>query len=589
MSMMDPTQKTLEAVQKVLQPYLRPREEVAHIRRILTLHLSSGLKDGSPLTEPLSLTKSSELPSYPPEIRGPYREYLEALSANIKARAEYQALSQKLGHYEGSELEKEGPQPNYLLSHLASLKAQKKHEKLLVVEKNLDILRQKPATSPDFLSQERIFTDCRPLPEVPTEVVNSLALEQTSEDITASKSLQLKDLSDSLEHRTFQTNLSLKQEEVLLEKAKSVISTVQPENISPEAKLQALNAARTELINWIEAELGKASGDGGKGETTGQDDGNNKEKADHLNQQLTSIKSKYAQYLTERKALLELVTTRLHSSSSFKFPTITTSSFPLSSSASAPPPRVSSPERPSSTTQPATEESTPPPIDHLLTPTLSSLLTLSHSHKSLLANKAHIFSLLSKQARENAQVLDHLAEESHMLPAYGQGHTMQTRDDGKETSTQQLVKPWVTTADAAKLQTFQVVAEKIEEGQVALEGAMRVLGEADRLLGRGPREQHQQEKSVGTAAGGGGDEEDEKDDDEDVGEESDIWLVEARGEKPFGGGSGNGLGLVTSGIKGHGNEGGRKAGRHRESGVGSVWDMLDLDVGLGKRDGSKEL
>lgn len=494
---MDSVPETLEAVQKVLQPYIMPREEFAHIRRILTLHLSSGLKDGSPLTEPLSLTKSSELPSYPPEIRGPYKEYLEALSANIKARAEYQALSQKRSHPEVSILEKEYNQPDYFLSHLASLKIQKKHEKLLVVEKNLDLLRQKPAASPDFLNHQRIFTNCRPLSEVPTEVVNSLALEQTSEDITASNSAQLKDLSDSLEHRTFQTNLSLKQEEILLENAKLLLSlTVQPEDISPEAKLQALNATRTELINWIETELGKASANSGKdrggeggGETAGQDDyhqGNNKQdraladKTELLNHQLASIKSKYAKYLAERKALLELVTTQLHSmpSSPSKFPAITTSSFPPSS-ASAGAAATSSPEQPSTSTQAATEalsNQTPPIIDHLLTPTLTSLLALSHEHKGLIVHKAHIVNLLTKQARENAQVLDHLAEESQLLPAYhhGHGHAMsaaaaaaavgRTKDSDSEMSSQHLVKPWVSAADSAKISTFEVVAGKIEEG-----------------------------------------------------------------------------------------------------------------------------
>ncbi|KAK3354160.1 hypothetical protein B0H65DRAFT_447349 [Neurospora tetraspora] len=576
---MDSVQETLEAVQKVLQPYTRPREEVAHIRRILTLHLSSGLKDGASLTEPLSLTESSELPSYPQDIRGPYREYLEALSANIKARKEYQTLSQKRSHHEVPIPKPTETQPNCLLNHLASLKIQKKQEKLRVVEKTLDLLRQKPAALPDFLNHQRIFRGCRPLPEVPTEVVNSLALEQASENITASNSVQLKDLIDTLEHRTFRTKLSLKQEETLLENAKSLPFAVQPEDISPEAKLQALNATRTELINWIETELGKASGDGrdgGGGETAGQDalqtkrDRELADKTNLLNQQLASIKDKYTKYLHERKALLELITTQLHTLPSLNFPAITASSSFL-------PTVVASPERPSSIQQAAAEASTqaqaaPNIIDHLLTPTLTHLLALSHEHKGLIAHKAHITTLLSKQLKENAQVLDHLAEESQLLPAHAMAAAVQKRHDHDPNvmMPSHLVKPWVSAADSAKIATFEVVAEKIEEGQMALEGSIRMLGEADRLLGR----ESQQQQSVGTVSGG-----EEEQEDDDVGEESDIWLVE--GQKSLEGArSTGGLGLGTT----H-DEGGRKGERttgHREGAGTSIWDVLDVDIWLEK-------
>ncbi|EGO52972.1 hypothetical protein NEUTE1DRAFT_91832 [Neurospora tetrasperma FGSC 2508] len=528
---MDSFQETLEAVQKVLQPYTRPREEAAHIRRILTLHLSSGLKDGATLTEPLSLTESSEVPPYSQDTRG--------------------------------------IQSNYLLNHLTNLKVQKKQEKLLVVKKNLDLLRQKPAASPDFLDHQKLFRVCRPLPEVPTEIINSLALEETSENITASSSVRLEDL-----------------EETLLENAKSHSFAVQPEEINPKAKLQALNATRTELINWVETELGKASGeirDGG-GEMAGQDDSQVQRdqqlthKTQLLNQQLTSIKEKYAEYLSKRKALLELVTTQLRSLPSLDFPAITA----FSSSPSA-----ASPER--SSTQAAAaaaaEAPTPAPIiDHLLTPTLARLLTLSHEHKGLMAHKAHITTLLTKQLRENAQVLDHLVEESQLIPAHATAVVVQKKkhdDDPNAMMSSRLVNPWVSAADSAKIATFEVVVEKIEKGQIALEGAIRMLGEADRLLGRGLQQQQQRQQSVKAACGEeeGNDVDDDDDDDDEVGEESDIWLVE--GQKSL---------KITNSTGGSGlgtryDEGGRKGKEttgHREGGSLSMWNMVDVDVGLGK-------
>ncbi|KAK3949763.1 hypothetical protein QBC32DRAFT_348332 [Pseudoneurospora amorphoporcata] len=565
---MDSTQKTLEAVQRVLQPYVRPRDEVAHIRRILILHLSSGLKDGATLTEPLSLTESSELPSYyPQEIRGPYRDFLEALSANIKARKEYQTLSHKHSHPEVPALETTETQPSYLLRHLASLKIRKKQGKLLVIEKNLDLLRQKPAASSDFLDHQRLFRNCRPLPEVPTEVANSLALEQTSENSTASNSVQLKSLIDTLEHRTFRTKLSLKQEEDLLEKAKNHLSAIQPKGISTQAKIQALNASRTELIDWIETELGKASAGDGRdgGSPAGKDalqakrDQDLAEKTNLLSQKLASIKDKYTKYLAERTALLELITTQLHSlPPSFNFPAITTSSFP---------PTAVSPERPSTHATAETPTPANPVIDHLLTPTLTSLLRLSHEHKGLLAHKAHIATLLSKQVKENAQVLDHLAEESQLLPAHAMAAAAQKKDHNDSSMTSDMVRPWVSAADAAKISTLEVVAEKIEEGQMALEGSIRLLEAADRLLGRGLQQQ-----SVRMAGG-------EEEDDDQVGDESDIWLVEGQksleGVKSTGG-AGLGTNRDEGGRKGEGTTG------YRGRGSPSIWDLLDVDVGLEK-------
>lgn len=46
------------------------------------------------------------------------------------------------------------------------------------------------------------------------------------------------------------------------------------------------------------------------------------------------------------------------------------------------------------------------------------------------------------------------------------------------------VQPWVSAADSAKLATLEDVAEKIEGGQVALEGTTKYLAEIDQLLGR---------------------------------------------------------------------------------------------------------
>lgn len=88
-------------------------------------------------------------------------------------------------------------------------------------------------------------------------------------------------------------------------------------------------------------------------------------------------------------------------------------------------------------------------------------------------------------------MLDRLAEESHLLPSHPMKDSLRRRSgirnemaakppDGPAISTH--IRPWVFTADAAKIATLESVAETIEGGQVALENCMKTLHGIDHLL-----------------------------------------------------------------------------------------------------------
>jgi hypothetical protein len=107
------------------------------------------------------------------------------------------------------------------------------------------------------------------------------------------------------------------------------------------------------------------------------------------------------------------------------------------------------------------------------------------------------------------------------------------------------VRPWVFAADSAKISTLEVVAEKIEEGQIALEGSMRTLGELGELLGQG-QSPGSQKKSEGVSTG-----------------EDDFWLAEGQ---PSG---------KTAGARKHTDRKADKAAQPK-----TVWDTLDGNLGL---------
>ncbi|KAK3996829.1 hypothetical protein QBC44DRAFT_316645 [Cladorrhinum sp. PSN332] len=461
-----PGEDVLKSIQKILDPYIRPREDIAHIRRILALYLDSCVEDGS-VADPLALVDAAK-PASLTTARGLYRDYLEALNANIQARNDFRAQSYKqIPQPEKGTAGSDEAGKGTLQEHLATIQLQRKRERLEVVQKHLELLQRKPAASEDFMKPEEIFKDSRPLPKVPGDLVTALGLDKTA------TSTHLKGLIDQLEKHVLRTKLLLKREEQLLEQVKSR-STTTTETITDSAKLEALSKTRVELISWIETELSKASGDDTDG--AGDDVGHRRSRGSmdriNMDDQLASIKEKYTQYIEARKALLQLVSQQ-------------------------PKPDI----RPRSEDQEPQDTAAPDPAPsaHLLAPYLEQLLAISREQKGLITQKSHINNIVTRQVKENCQLLDHLADESLLIPAHpmpGAGRPKSGFSDAMSTGAEKSevsgrIKPWVFAADAAKIATLETVAENIDEGQVALESSMRTLAEMNVLLGRQAGKQKQ--------------------------------------------------------------------------------------------------
>jgi hypothetical protein len=287
-----------------------------------------------------------------------------------------------------------------------------------------------------------------------------------------------------------------------------------------------LSRTRAELINWIEIELAKTGGD--DGDMEGQASQNHRAPTGSVNieEQLISIKDKYAQYLDARRVLLELVSQQ-------------------------PQPVIDPPTKKAEPQAPAAPN--PQPTSHLLSPYLAQLLSIAREQKGLIAQKAHLNSSISKQVKENGQVLDHLAEESQLIPAHpmpgvprAHATLAEATSTAESSSIADRVRPWVFAADSAKISTLEAVAEQIEEGQIALEGSVRTLGEIDQLLGPSPV--------------------DEKEDEEPAGED-DLWLAASQNPEK------------TAAPRKHTGRTAKKPARPT-----TVWDKLDGNLGLLRSD-----
>jgi len=449
-----------EAIEKIkadLEPYIKPREQVNYIRRIIALHLAACSQD-APANQPLVLAGTSrDIIAPSPSAKGLHREYFEALKANVAAKIDLDDVVQQ----RPATPERVPPPPldhiNPLEERVATLKLEEKKRKLSIVRKYLDQLVDQPAASSAFLDTDEIFRGCPRLPSVPQDFLEDLA--STGDGAGT----DLWSQAQRLEKIVLRSKLQLRQEERLLQEAKER-SRDRPDVISNGAKLEALSATRNELITWIETELSTASAN----ESRQVDDGRTgRGEADQatINHGLSDIKQKYEKYLAQRTRLLELAQHQ---------PQISTK------------PELK-PKEARSTTKPPTQ-----PVNHLLIPYIERLLALSRAQRSSIAHKSHLNAMLSKQTKDACQSLGHLAEESQLLPAYPMKDSQRRRsgliDDimTKKTDTPDItkrIKPWIFASDSAKIVNLEAVAETMEAGQLGLEGSIKAISELERLLG----------------------------------------------------------------------------------------------------------
>ncbi|KAH8177694.1 hypothetical protein LIA77_02776 [Sarocladium implicatum] len=445
---------------ETLEPYVKSRDQVSYIRRVIALHLESSSPHGL-IKRPLSLAEGDPTSINVSSVRGTHKEYLDALRANAEARQKFDEVTRTQIPESGTERPSTPIESSdFLTQRLTLLQLQRKRDRLVVIKDHVDRLTEDPAASDTFLDPSRIFRDASPLPEVPREIVSSMVAAQASEP------QDLKTQAAVLEKIALRAKVLCRQEEQLLAQARRNAEGL-PEVISNSAKMEALGATRNELINWIETELSSTAADGEEAQQDSTGDGSPGKHVDQagIDTQLAQIKHKYDKYVASRKVLLEMLGRDSHQSAT-----------------------------PSLKPQEADETTKTfgPAAEYLLTPYIERLLALSRSQKAMISQKTHVGNSLSKQAKDTCQSLVHLAEESQLLPTYPMKDSMRRRSglqhelSGNGSGRPDLatrIKPWVFAADSAKIASLEAVTEDVERGQISLEATEQSLREIKKLLG----------------------------------------------------------------------------------------------------------
>lgn len=473
----DSVQKTLHT----LEPYIKPRQEVARIRQILAAHLSSHVnsKQGHPISLPLSLVDASaDVEATATGVRGLQKEYIRCLRANIKARKEFAEASKKHqsnltseSHHPGGAT-RDNPEPlndpgPALDSFIDVVNYRRKHERLRIIQDYVDLVAQKPAARADRLDPGVVLKDIDALPQVPLDIMG------TAEARQASERTDLQGLVDQLEKAVLRAKLLLKREQKLLTKIKTDDSAPKNPSSSHGGRLQALGTTRNELINWVETELAKA-GDGTPDSGDGSDSKLLEMGEGFIDSELISIQRQYSRYSKARQALILAATGRLDQPS---------------------PITTGNDEDESMENETATGSDV---MNHTMHSYLVELMSISNEQKSIIQQKSHLTISLAKHLKKAGQDLDRLSEESHLLPAHpstsvavrGSGLESQPSFEHEVSShekpdSSRRARAWVFAADSSRAATRDAIQEKIEDGRMEVLDAQQTLLELQRLLGEG--------------------------------------------------------------------------------------------------------
>ncbi|TVY81830.1 hypothetical protein LSUE1_G004028 [Lachnellula suecica] len=459
--------ESIKKLQHSLNPYVKQRQETAHIRRVLAARLDSSVyPDGQSIPRPLSLIEAScSIETTPHGIRGLQKEYLRCARTNIEARREYAQVSKihQAQREDSASVPRGDATTDPLETFLDLVKKQQKHEVLCIVQDYIDNLNQKPTAATEYLDPKEVLKNVESLPQVPPEVLNGSGGHQRSGGV------DLKDLVDRLEKSVLRAKLLLKREQKLLMKVK--LEQGRP-HVSEAGKLQALGTTRNELINWIETELSQA------GESSPEiEDGHmilspGKRRTESVETQLASIRRQYLRYTKARQLLVMAAAGRLEPQSE------TTS------------------DEDSDLPVIVSESGGADSVSHIMYPYLEYLVAISNEQKAVIQQKSHLTINLAKQLKESSQSLERLAHESHLLPV----HPMPTNSShrkGPESSlsfadeiskhekpdSSRGARAWVYASELASNLSKEAILEKLEEGSMAIDESRQTILELKRLLG----------------------------------------------------------------------------------------------------------
>ena len=475
----------LPEVQRLLKPYIKTRQEALRIRQCLAGHLSEqlDLPDTLRSSNLNSITLASDLPSVKsgvPELSGLRGAYLTALRANVKARKEYAALVAAPTQLDDCSVvasaRSDGTDAEALQIQLSLLGQRQSLDKLAVLHKYMKILTSEAAIDSIDKDPREILQDL-PAPPDPPLFEGSSYGPSLQPDVEA--------LLGRLERAVLRAKQMHDVEKVRLEVVRTATKphggSEDDSKMAASKQLHALSCTRSELIRWIEGELGKApsSPEPSSFPKTPPEDSSRSTIGPE------QIRSQYSDYVRARASLLAVISAKLPSSTR--------------NQAKGHPTQLSVPDIDNASLTQANQWTNTllPHLTHSFIPTVNQ-------QRDLIQQRSHLMTSLSKQDLARTGVLDRLADESHLLRSYPLLSAQprfqnavnalappQQRSAGKALTINEYpihdkTPAWVFASDAAGATTHDHVSERVRNGRQSLSEAERLLAVVRRTLGHDP-------------------------------------------------------------------------------------------------------
>lgn len=428
-------------VAEALQPYIKTRQEVEHVRR--------GLQASFPVSTLDTARKSYFETPEPGGLTGVRKAYLQALQAHRVAQERYDALKTELEQLSRSEPTPGGAQGNTTAflteSYVPLIRQRERRRKLAIVEKTLAKIT---AAGGDTVVESFDKVAKREVGELPHPPSTSGYADRELEsdyDLTRLKKAILS------------TKRELEEHEELSAQANGIAEG----DINPHADLKALQKTHSELTAWMENQLAMISDvdstkDGSSSTYSAADNSAGEEAAFSL----SDIENLYKQYLDSRQRLLRVVSHQERQNSS------------PSSSPDTARRRSTSPTTPTTTTTTLDSDPSLPAPSELILPYLSRLTSTKQTSQSLSQQTTHLRRQLTLAETQTQDILTRLADESHLVQPEHHHHRRRGGGGGGGAPQGQ---DWREAAEEAREATVNVVKKRVESGNAFAEQAVQTL------------------------------------------------------------------------------------------------------------------
>jgi hypothetical protein len=277
----------LPELAEALRPYIKPREEIAEIRRGIDSLLSQHVQDDnvSMSKVTLSFSQTSVQSTLNSPFNGARRAFMQALIARQKAQSQYEALIAELNLLQHTPKENDDKKENPVADTVALIRQRQRRDKLLVIDKALDNLEKVRHTSRYVVPNEL-------LNGIQSQIPPPLAQQSQDESLAEAQSY------------VFELQKAVLRAQSTTQSTPCSNSPQQP--ITEEWKrAYALRRARDDLIAWIEDELAKLSEDEEHIDPDLDMPGNSG--AESLDEIRATLSDLYSKYITSRERLVRVL------------------------------------------------------------------------------------------------------------------------------------------------------------------------------------------------------------------------------------------------------------------------------------------